>query len=939
MSISTVYAPDEYVGDGVEDTFPITFNYLNDGANIGVTVGGVTKTNPTHFTVVAGNVVFGGAHIPADDAAIVIKLDLDFLQETEYTRNSVFPSSVLENDLDKLTLMVQYIDERGSNLSLVNVTDVTATAAEVNVLDGITSSTAELNILDGATLTVTELNYVDGVTSNIQTQLDGKSSTSHTHLLSAITDVTATATELNYVDGVTSAIQTQLDAKTTASSTSTLTNKTLDADGTGNVITNIGSSEIKSELITGQTLVTAAVGDHILVADASDSNNLKKVTVQTIVDLATPTLTLSYISDVTASAAEVNIMDGVTATTAELNILDGVTSSAAELNILDGATLTVTELNYVDGVTSAIQTQIDGKQASNTDLTDLAAQWFPANATTGANLHFHEGTDNGTNRVNVTAPASVAANCTVTLPSDTGTLALTSDISALSSVYQPLDAQLTDVAGLTPTDNAVIIGNGTNFVAESGATLKTSLGLTIGTDVQAYSANLAAVAAVTVTSAGTALLDDADASAQRTTLGLGTIATQAANSVNISGGAVTGITDITVADGGTGASDASGARTNLGLVIGTNVGAPPTSSTGLVITNTSSTTTIDLPGTSGGIGSIAGKNLLINGDFQIAQRLGGGGRGSASASTTIAVAASTTAYTVDRWQLKTGANQACTITQGGYGKLGYVCYIQRNNGQTGTGAIKFCQSLPMDRCYSLANQVVTLSFNAACNAGWTPTSGTLTCNIYTSTGTSDISGINGAFTGSVVQTTTKTITTTATNFSFTTTALQSGTRQVAVEFEFTPTGTAGAADWVYLRNVKLEVGSTPTPFVQTTYVEQLRDCQEFYYSTFPIGTAPAQSTGITSGCIIYGSQIAGTTAGWIQQFNYPVQMRTSPTITYYSPTSANGKWRNITASTDSGTASTSSASASGIAIYNPQVAGDAVAKGIGIHLAADAELV
>ena len=45
-----------------------------------------------------------------------------------------------------------------------------------------------------------------------------------------------------------------------------------------------------------------------------------------------------------------------------------------------------------------------------------------------------------------------------------------------------------------------------------------------------------------LTAAGKALLDDADASAQRTTLGLGTIATQAANSVNIDGGAVDGVT-------------------------------------------------------------------------------------------------------------------------------------------------------------------------------------------------------------------------------------------------------------------------------------------------------------------------------------------------------------------------------------------------------------
>ncbi|MBU4257729.1 hypothetical protein KKC04_04960 [Patescibacteria group bacterium] len=59
----------------------------------------------------------------------------------------------------------------------------------------------------------------------------------------------------------------------------------------------------------------------------------------------------------------------------------------------------------------------------------------------------------------------------------------------------------------------------------------------------------------------------------RTSLGLGTIATQNANAVSITGGSVTGITDVAVADGGTGASDAATARTNLGLAIGTNVQA------------------------------------------------------------------------------------------------------------------------------------------------------------------------------------------------------------------------------------------------------------------------------------------------------------------------------------------------------------------------------
>lgn len=48
---------------------------------------------------------------------------------------------------------------------------------------GVTATAAELNILDGAIITVTELNYLDGVTSNIQTQLNGKASTNHgTHV-------------------------------------------------------------------------------------------------------------------------------------------------------------------------------------------------------------------------------------------------------------------------------------------------------------------------------------------------------------------------------------------------------------------------------------------------------------------------------------------------------------------------------------------------------------------------------------------------------------------------------------------------------------------------------------------------------------------------------------------------------------------------------------
>jgi hypothetical protein len=55
------------------------------------------------------------------------------------------------------------------NLSKTTLSDlgITATAAELNKMDGVTASTAELNKLKGLTATTAELNYTNGVTSNI----------------------------------------------------------------------------------------------------------------------------------------------------------------------------------------------------------------------------------------------------------------------------------------------------------------------------------------------------------------------------------------------------------------------------------------------------------------------------------------------------------------------------------------------------------------------------------------------------------------------------------------------------------------------------------------------------------------------------------------------------------------------------------------------------
>jgi len=218
----------------------------------------------------------------------------------------------------------------------------------------------------------------------------------------------------------------------------------------------------------------------------------------------------------------------------------------------------------------------------------------------------------------LTSSSTTTLNGT-TIPA-TKTLVVTTDIGTSVQAY---DAELAALAGLTSAANKLpyYTGSGTAALADfsvfgrtlvddaDAATARTTLGLVIGTDVQAYDAELASIAGLTsaanklpyFTGSGTAaladlsvfartFLDDADAATVRATLGLviGTDVqaydaetsalaglTSAANKLPYFTGAGTASTTDFTAFARTLVDDADAAtsRTTLGLAIGTNVQA------------------------------------------------------------------------------------------------------------------------------------------------------------------------------------------------------------------------------------------------------------------------------------------------------------------------------------------------------------------------------
>ena len=357
-------------------------------------------------------------------------------------------------------------------------------------------------------------------------------------------------------------------AYTTLGTNQTITgNKTF--SGTVVVATPTANTHATTKLYVDQAIsgvataftVAANTGSNLTITSGSDTLTVVGGTGITTAASATDTITITNTGVISLSGTSDQIAVSASNGAVTLSLPSNVTISnnlvvTGDLTVqgntttLNTATLVVEDKNIV---LSNVATPTDST-ADGAGITILGA--------TNKTLNWVDATDAWTSSENLNLLAGKVFQVDgVTVLSATG-LGSSVVSSSLTSVG-------TIVTGVWNGSTIAIANGGTGSTTASDA--RTALGLAIGTNVQAYDAELAALAGLTsdadklpyFTGSGTAslatfttfgrsLIDDADAATSRTTLGLGTIAVQNANNVTITGGAVSNITiDNVTIDGGT----------------------------------------------------------------------------------------------------------------------------------------------------------------------------------------------------------------------------------------------------------------------------------------------------------------------------------------------------------------------------------------------------
>ena len=480
------------------------------------------KTSPTDYT-------------PANNKVITILSVMSLARSSVYSSGGNITAGSLETDFDRLHRIAGDFKEVKSRTviapeySATNV-DMTlpAKATRAGKLLGFNSSTGNPE----ATFTVADGTTLASVTADIATLADIEDGTDATDAISTLAPkatqvgllgnsttvsnmnllgVSGVITDMNLL-GV-SAVITDMDLLATSANITAMGHLGTSANvtamgllGTSTVVADLallGTSDViadmallaNSDVIADMALLADSdvISDMNTLATSDIVSDLNTLATSDIVSDLNTLATSDIVSDLNKLATDDIVSDlNTLATTDIVNDLNTLATSdiVSDINALATSAI-IEDLNLLANSSVIADMATLAGSGANPNITSVTAS---GSVTAGNIVVTEDGTitfEGATYNTNETTlkVADPSADRTITLPNATGTVVLADATQTLTNksivatqltgtvANARLDQQLQDVAGLAVTNGNFIVGDGSNFVAENGATARTSLGL------------------------------------------------------------------------------------------------------------------------------------------------------------------------------------------------------------------------------------------------------------------------------------------------------------------------------------------------------------------------------------------------------------------------------------------------------------------------------